>query len=536
MDNKYGMYLLLSFILTSCPTYATTLIGTSFLSPRSQSTNAARTLIGEHRFEHLCSEDYSCVLSATGEYTRSYRPRRLGQYFFGTNILTITGSAITDRSENQILADYFGLSPAFSDVVHIEPVWSNGLIDFSFYAGYKCWYFTAHAPVVWNNAHIKIDECIASDGLDVPFPLGYMGSGIVQPAYATFAGAMASGRSFGDVQPLLFGKISRCSLSEQKLSDIQIAIGYDLVRRERGYAGFNLRFSIPTGTRPTSEFLFTPIVGNGHHWEFGIGFEGRGLVWERNDTQFTYVYVVLNLMHLFKTRQCRSFDFFSNSTNILGPCPESGFGSRYILVKEFDADGVYTGKTLPAINVSTFQCDVWNAIQCDFAVMVAYQHKGFGFDIGYNCFIRSKEKIDLNKSQFPENRYAFKGIQNVSLFSTQSNATFDGNVLQIATAEHESGPLTFPQEQALLADSNPPIFIQANDLDTDSAASPMILTHKIFWYLYYTAKPTCWKHVTPYYGIGGEMEFEGDRQIYCQPNKNAMSQWGFWFKGGFAWY
>jgi hypothetical protein len=534
MNTNVRLLALLALV-ASQTNNATTLIGTSFLSPRSQSTNAARTLIGEHRFEHTC-DVLSGVFSPTVEYTRSYRPRRLGEYFFGDNILCITGSAITDRSENQILADYFGLSPAFSSIVHVEPVWSNGLIDFSFFSSYNHWYFTAHAPVVWNHARIDLDEIIIREGIDTPFPAGYMDAGVVPPAYRSFKEAIASGKTFGDVQPLLFGKIPPHHLAETKLSDIQFSIGYDVVNRERGYAGFNARFTIPTGTKPTSEYLLAPIVGNGHHWELGVGFEGRGLVWERNEIQYTYIYLVMNIMHLFKARQLRSFDFYSNSANTVASCPQSGFGSRYILAKEFNENGTYTGITVPAINVSSFCCNVSNSLQCDLVLMIAYQHCGFGFDLGYNFYVRSKEKIELNKSQFPENRYAFKGIQNVTGFNTQSNATLDGNVLQIAIAEHESGPLTFPEQQTLLADSNPPVFIQANDIDVDSAANPMILTHKIFWYLYYTCEPTCCGHVTPYYGLGGEMEFEGDRQLYCQPNKNAMSQWGLWAKGGFAWH
>src|SRR5579872_929124 len=105
--DKKRYLLMICCIMIAHNSTATSLIGTSFLSPRSQSTNTARTLIGEHRFEHLNEDRVTGVGSATFEYTHSYQPRRIAQYFFGTNMLIIAGSAVPDRSEEDILADYF---------------------------------------------------------------------------------------------------------------------------------------------------------------------------------------------------------------------------------------------------------------------------------------------------------------------------------------------------------------------------------------------------------------------------------------------
>lgn len=531
----YKRYYLLGILLAliAQKSVATTLVGTSFLSPRSQSTNIARDLVGAHRFEHLLDRSY-VTGSITAEYTQTYRPRRIAEYFFSTNALSIAGSNVQERSENFILADYFGLSRDFSSVACLEPVMSNGIIDFNLFGGYKQWYFSIHAPVVRTKASFHINESIAQcDLVNNPYPALYMAEGEVSPAYTSWQRAMAGGRSYGDVEPLKFGKISCSGLSQTKLSDIQCILGYDLVKQENGHAGFNLRMGIPTGTRPDSEFLFEPIVGNGHHWELGLGFDGKGLIWEREGTQQTYLYFALNAVHLFKTKQRRSFDFFNNSIDVQTGCPQSGFGSRYILVKEFNADGLYDGTVLPAINVSTLCCEVWNSIQFDIALMFAYQQPGFGFDIGYNIFVRSREKICLNTAQFPVNKYAFKGVQNAfNPTSTQSNATIDGNVLQIALANVQ----TLPEQQALLADPNPPVFIQPSDLNENSAASPLVLTNKIFWYFYATLETQRSCRLSAYYGLGGEVEFEGFRPKWEQPNKDAIAQWGIWAKGGISWH
>ncbi|HEV2601919.1 MAG TPA: hypothetical protein VGT41_06540 [Candidatus Babeliales bacterium] len=522
---------------------ATSLSGISFFSPRAHIADAARDLIGEHRFEHY---DHSCLYttgSITAEYARSYKPRRLAEHFFGTNFLHITGSNVIGRSENNLLADYFGLSQTFSSVVHLDPVMSHVLFDFSFFAGYKNWYFIMHAPLVWTHAKVLMNEIITNDGLTDPFPAGYMGKNAITPVYGSFRAAIAGDTIYGDVQPLEFGKIICDGASQTKLADISLVVGYDLVNNDCGYAGFNLRGVIPTGSRSKSEIIFEPIVGNGHHGELGIGFASRGLIWEKEGIQRADVFFNFNVTHLFKSRQRRSFDFFNtdrldSQLSSENPCNESGFGSRYILVKEFDENKEYMGTTIPAINISTLNCDVSMAIQFDIALMFAYQYNSFNFDIGYNAFIRSRELISLHEGQFPSNGYGFKGIQNlytppVPLNTTQSNATIDGNVDQIARLPIDA---TFAEKQAALVDRNSPILLQESDIDVESAASDMVLTHKIFWYAGHTWCHNACSRVEPYLGFGAFVEFEGDRPKEMQPYKNAMAQWGLWLKGGFGWH
>ncbi len=70
--------------------------------------------------------------------------------------------------------------------------------------------------------------------------------------------------------------------SKKGVSDIQIALGWDFFLSEYGFAGLNIRCAAPAGNRSKSIFLFEPIVGNGHHWELGAGFAGRGLIWEKD--------------------------------------------------------------------------------------------------------------------------------------------------------------------------------------------------------------------------------------------------------------
>jgi hypothetical protein len=268
----------------------------------------------------------------------------------------------------------------------------------------------------------------------------------------------------------------------------------------------------PTGSHISAINFFEPIVGNGHHWEFGLGFDGRVLAWEYAGKHTLSLYGTIHATHLFKSHQCRAFDFCNN-----------GFASRYLLLKEFDASGQYDGNLVPASSVTTLPCSVWSAAQFDIVAMLGYLSCGLEVDFGYNAWIRTREHVTIC-STIPENRYGIKGIQNVTTMlltpnnQTQSTATIHGNALT-------------PEEQAATADPNSPVFIRTQDLDAHSGAATSAFSQKFFAHVGYTWIQYC--RVQPYLGLGGEVEFEGIApEHYRQANHNTVAQWGIWLKGG----
>ncbi len=258
------------------------------------------------------------------------------------------------------------------------------------------------------------------------------------------------------------------------------------------------------------------MIGNGKHWEIGGGFAGRILVWEADGEQELSVFTEINFTHLCRARQCRSFD--------LCLCPD-GFGSRFILLKQFDSSGNYTSTLLPTINVTTLSCDVRIDLQFEFLLMLGYTYNGFVADLGYNGWIRSKERISLCEG-IPPRTYGLKGIQNVATIAgqpsltTQSHATLHGNYFS---------------DMALVADPDSPQFISTADINVDSAASPMVLTHKIFGHISYGWEEMHANWCMPFLGIGTSVEFEGINTADTKkPNRNTLSQWAIWAKGGIA--
>lgn len=544
------LLILQTFHTTSVYAEMPTLQGHSFFYARSLSVNGAREIAGWlphiHRYD-MIDENYSSFFCA-GAYQHSLHGDRMADALFNTDRLFISGSTTVDRGINDILADYFGLSPDFESTVRVEPTIQSALLAFSAFFGFNKWcrglYLQIHLPIAWTKWNLGLHEEIFEGGSDVPFPPNYMDTGAVAPGAQSFVQALKGCTTFGQMQePLQFGKV--CGPQVKKsVSDVQIALGWDFLLSECGFAGINIRCAAPAGNRSKSIFLFEPIVGNCHHWELGAGFAGAGLIWEKDGEQKLYFFGELNMTHLFSSKQRRSFDLgkdichtFPNTSpcscddetiSIVGP-KQNLFGSRYMLVKEFDEDGNYTGKLSPLINKTTLDCKVRINLQVDIVFMFDYTYNGFVLDAGYNGWIRSREIISLGDDCIPEHTFAIdslglKGIQNVTFNTgalsnaTQSDATLFGNYLS---------------DQIIVADPNPPVFIKPFDIDIDSPASPLAITHKLFIYFGYSDQRDCWC-ITPFYGFGGEVEFEGvNTRDAKEPLKNTMSQWSIWVKAGF---
>lgn len=498
--------------------------GKSFLLTRSQVTNAARDLVDWHpNFPFICDKNLWYSFSITPEYMHSFRPEDIAEYFFGTPYLQVSGSKVTGRGENDLLADYFGLGQTFSSNVKLEPKLSNALADFRFRVGYDRWYFHTQAAVVRAKSVIHIAECITNDGLDSQFDALYMAPGPVTPVVSSFCQAISNGAVYGEVtEPLFFSKIGNPH-AITKLTEIQSAIGWIFLEHPNGWLSVNLRGSIPTCPRPNAQFLFEPIVGNGHHGELGVGFYGQGLLWEKDGDKQINVWLELNFTHLFADQQCRTFDLLDVCNDCCDPTPsENGFGSRYILAKIFDETGNYSQNTVPLLNRTTLLSKVSVDIEMDLAIMFAFEFTDWVIDLGYNGWLRSRERISLVDC-FPCDTIGLKGIQNVELQmggpsnATQSKATLHGN--RIIT-------------QTLVADPNPPVFTNQAQIDTNSAASGRMFTNKIFSHVQHTWHRTETCAYQPFVGIGFEVEFEGRRPKNLQPNKLAVSQWGVWLKTG----
>jgi hypothetical protein len=490
--------------------------GISIFSPRSQNNNAARDIADWHPYIHRYdADDNYYAFSLTGSYNQSLRPKNISLVFFNSDIFMLSGSQVEGRSNTQeLLADYFGLSPTFAANEFFKPLIQNLILDGAWYIGFDRWvpqlYMQFRAPLVWTQWTMGLRESLLDNGDDTVYPPGYMGLGVVAPPYHSYIDAMKGTETFGGVEKLAYGKMNG-KQTKSGVAALEWIVGYDFISKEHAHFGLNFRVSAPTGSRVKGKYFFEPRIGNGKLWQVGLGFTSHIRIWEKDAEQELGFFVDVNFIHICTGTQRRSFDFTNNA-----------FYSRYILLKEFDNEGTFTGTMMPAINVTTLNCHVSNDLMVDGILMFGYTYNNFIFDIGYNGWIRSREKVRI-KECIPAKKYGLKGvafaadrITNRLINTTESTATI-----------FETGDIAF--------DNPSPVFISTSDLDPKSAASPLLLTHKFFVHCAHSFTHTTQYPVTPFIGIGAEIEFEGiNSRNAVQPDRTTMGQASVWVKGGIS--
>lgn len=431
--------------------------------PRNQGANTARELVGLQEFMHLCNvpETYG-VVAMEFEYTRSFRPARIAKQLFGdtscevcydndqTYLLNFQGSKIQDRNEFALIADNFGLSQDFDGTLALSPRISNLILDIEYYVSLDCWmenaWFRTNLPIThtyWNLFDFGSGTCnpcdiekIDRNSQNTPFPPCYMASGDNGenniPVTDDIITALSGEFLFGDMQtPWHYGKFATNCLDKTRLADIDLIFGYDFLCTDYHHLGLYLQATAPTGNAPNAEFIFEPIAGNGHHWGLGGGISSHFTLCDNDYDQNLSIWIVGNIQHLFSDRQVRSFDF-----------KDQGPMSRYMLLKEFDSNGAYTGNMINAINFTTRTVESKFKIMGDASIKFALYNRGMTFDIGYNIWGRSCEEIRLcgkaplkratcgpnANTKSPENNqkdntFGFKGCEGTCTnnFTTETN-------------------------------------------------------------------------------------------------------------------
>src|SRR5579885_509619 len=349
------------------------------------------------------------------------------------NILNISGSAVTDRGANDWLADYFGLPRDFQSQISFRPRIRNFVADVQFYFGMAEWadglYFRLHLPINWTKWELNYTENVINEGT-LGYDAGYFSSDAVPTtdllanATAFFTGSVptlpnvASSDFPANVtfDALSCGKWNTCcntdcnsdcnSCSKTRLADVEMVFGWNFACDEDYYFGLNVRAAGPSGNKPRGEFLFEPISGNGGHWQLGGGVDAHAVLWrgEESDSTFSF-YLDANVTHLFSACQTRTFDICGKPN------------SRYALAEKLTSDVVdalagdltetdltpsdltlsdaqFANEFAPVANLTCSKVNVSAAVQGDVALKFTYANgNGFSWDLGYNFFGRSCEKI-----------------------------------------------------------------------------------------------------------------------------------------------
>jgi hypothetical protein len=570
-----------------------------YISIRSQSENAARELVlWQKQINLFDMEKFYSSFSITPEYTRTFRPTKMAKCLFSDILIGGCGdeqcssflvqgstygqgSTLTKRADNALLADYFGLPTDYSSVITVQPKIENFLIDFNFYWGLDQWaeglYFRAHFPFVHTRWDLGFSESDIVAGT-ANYPTGYFNEARngTEPAYygvarsnlvnsfETYAtsGATPDLGNTVTFHPLKKAQFYTCAKDLNAVSDLQMALGWNFCLDYDHHFGFNIRAAAPTGTRPEGKYIFEPVIGNGKHWELGAGLTCHWTPWRSDDECDDFsVYIDANVTHLFKAHQCRTLDLCGKPL------------SRYMLAEKMTAKTAYlfsdaaftnvpsyqfANEFAPIANLSTIPVDVSAAVQGDVVVKFAYTHKNFQFDLGYEFWGRSCEKLHARCDccSTETQAWAVKGDAFVYGFALD-NAAAPSTILPVALSASEADATIFcgtnnaqrsttdglywqrnpgvdnaklaynnldlgsnlvynyvsatGWENTMYSSFNPTVFLTSETSQWDMRGSKG-LSNKIFGNFGYTWNEHCtW---IPYFGFGAEVEF-GQHKCEC---------------------
>ena len=479
------------FTLFSAPLHAIT--PTPYLAMRSQGQDAVRDLIGlvPHINKRGCR--FYGTFAVTPEYTQSYYTNRIADCLFGNDLfsdtlsaLTVTGSGVKDRNATgkDWLADYFGLPRDHNGTVRFNPIVSSFVNDFYCYFGMnniKSGLFaTVHIPVVRTKWDLNFFEVIDKDGVTF-YPPGYFSPeataqftgvnteaiGVPRTALLNNIADFMFWQETPDITPATFIPLQSARMlphhicgprTKSGIADIQAVLGWNFIQERWCHLGIGLRTVIPTGSRPNGQFLFEPTLGNGHHWELGGQLWGHyTLCVSENEERYWTAYFLVQIMHMFNARQCRTFDlqckpnsrwmlaekFTTNVQNLEANEIPDDLTPTNLVAPNAQFAGVFS----PVANLTTRTVKVKSNVQCDAVFMLSYIKNHLSVDFGYNAWYRSCEKISkicCGPTPLQSNVWALKGdsyvygftespgvppVPNntpVALSATQSKATVHG--------------------------------------------------------------------------------------------------------------
>lgn len=385
--------------------------GFGYVNFRSQGANTARELVGFEEFIYRPDLGGCGVASLTFEYTQSFKSRKIANALFGTDRLVFQGSAITGaaRTPNAFVADYFGLPNTFTGSIGIRPKIQNFIFELDSYFpldACNSWFFRFNAPLVhtrWDLGLGRCDENVVTSSQFGPCQLAVNSV----PTAASLKDALSGNFTVNGLPLLCNGIFPRCRQSKTRLADIDLILGGYVYNDDCGHLGFFGQLVLPTGNRQSGREIFKPIVGNGHHLEIGGGVTAHRVLWQNKCDQELAVYLEGNITHMLSTRQCRLLDFCKN-----------GAFSRYLLLREFETDGITpTGNLVSATCFNNRPVDVKVNIKGDASLKFAYRWCNWTLDVGYNIYGHSKESIkfadDCNSCNTDIRKYGIAGTSGV---------------------------------------------------------------------------------------------------------------------------
>jgi len=197
------------------------------------------------------------------------------------------------------------------------------------------------------------------------------------------------GYTFGMVQARNNNLFNFNPCGKWGLADIPVMIGYDFCKSDANHLGAYLKFVIPTGTKIDQcliEYVLNPVIGNGRHFEFGVGLSGHANLWSC-DTSSLGIFADGYIDRMFGACQTRTFD--------LAGQPMSRYSLVYNLIGDQTA-GYTVGNTMSAVgDVNLYQGNV-TATRGEFMLDLIWACKNWEVGLGYAFSGQTAESMNCN--------------------------------------------------------------------------------------------------------------------------------------------
>lgn len=422
----------------------------------------------------------------------------LSKYFFpgGKRELVIKGAGVA--GDPDIYAEWLGIPSSgaitaeldhrFESKVTIAPYMKRvGTNVYVHKVLHDNFWFSVFAPIVEvsTNMNLKEFDIVNARGIH-----SRPQDGAGNASHLYFEEPLNATQAF--VHPLMkYGKIDNKTHRLAGVADVAVKLGYTKKHKTSLTWSPYIGFVIPTGYKPTAEYLFEPLVGNCQHFAVNAGFD---FVWKL--TGSLSFLSAIDYQYLFESNQKRSMDLKDN-----GPW------SRYM------AATLNLPRNRPErlINYLTKDVEVTPRSHFNGLAALRFNHAKFNFEIGADLEWRDSEKIRLYQGMEDMVGIAFYSYDNTS------GLIQAGPLNDIYGRTYHEAKINEPMIIDLATADPAFVAITPDDLDLNSARHPSFVSAKVF------ASAGFDGHINniPFlFSIGGSYTF-GD-------SNKSLDSWGVW--------
>jgi len=517
-------------------------------TPRSPGADLPLQLLRWHSHTSDKGSNFGGRMQFNPFFEQSVNGSKVGKFFTFDNKQELSvkaGSSLTVAG-GDVQPYNLNLTGAYDGKISFKPKRSVFGVEMSYVQDLKCMihglYFSITNPILYVQNDPGLRETISANGTT-----------------ATHAGPlsitefMKGARLTSDwSEPLKYGKVN----GKQEITgmgDIDLKLGYAIVNNRSAKLAVNFAGTIPTSNKPDAEYMFQPLLGNGHHWAIGAGLDSSFHVWksEKENDRYLHATLAADYRYLFEGHQMRTLELKGKKWG------------RFIRMRQADprdtSEDRLLANSLPGINALTRNCKVTPGSQVDGIASICYKHnKHVHFNLGYNIWARESEKVSLKDSWTSAGKFGLissnDAYQEEGVVTTVTKGSATGtevesypvyvnqNKLTSVVAStpwtiKKTGPadmfpkLVRPESKSTGISSDTTIAAYATgngtyiqESDVDKAEHACAMSHKIYGGLDYTLDPE--RDYPVVLGLWGDYEFA--------QNNAALDQWAVWCKLGMA--